>query len=557
MLLNFPLTTLAERVEKSDLLTRRDWAEARLTGRFARRVPAEVQARITDSGAKADLYIANYNVWAHHVLDHDGTRPFPSGKKLISHWNLRDELKAQYANGDAGLRAQRALVAVMERIVTQTIPAAVIDDPRVDWNPYTNAVAVAPTGEVEPPPADAPAGGPKPLPAALDAREPDARYAQLLAQFKAWSAADAYDAGHQTVITRSFEVSRELSEARVTAVLEEVLTSPLVKDVAAIIEARLGRKLEPQDLWYDGFKPRSHISEAALDKKTKARWPTPAAFEKDLSHILEKIGFAKDKAKWLADHIKVDPARGAGHALQAARRGDFPRLRTRVGPDGMDYKGFNIAVHELGHNVEQTFSLYAVDHTLLAGVPNTAFTEALAFVFQARDLDVLGITQKADPKSDADRVLNDFWSCWEIAGVALVDVAVWHWLYDHPNATPSELRAAVVDKARELWTKYYAPVLGGIDEHGVATPLLGIYSHMIAYPLYLCDYPLGHLIAFQIEEHMAAALKQGKTLGAEFERMTRLGNVAPDVWMRAATGAPVSAKALLDATARAVTTLKP
>ena len=55
------------------------------------------------------------------------------------------------------------------------------------------------------------------------------------------------------------------------------------------------------------------------------------------------------------------------------------RLRTRVGPDGMDYKGYNIAIHELGHNVEQTFSLNGIDHWWLNGVPNTAFTEALAF----------------------------------------------------------------------------------------------------------------------------------------------------------------------------------
>ena len=59
-------------------------------------------------------------------------------------------------------------------------------------------------------------------------------------------------------------------------------------------------------------------------------------------------------------------------------------LRTRVEKGGMNYKGFNIAVHEMGHNVEQTFSLNAIDHTLLQGVPNTAFTEALAFVFQNR-----------------------------------------------------------------------------------------------------------------------------------------------------------------------------
>ena len=57
----------------------------------------------------------------------------------------------------------------------------------------------------------------------------------------------------------------------------------------------------------------------------------------------------------------------------------------------MDYKGYNIAVHEFGHNVEQTTSLYDVDYYLLNGVPNTAFTEALAFIFQSRDLYLLGI----------------------------------------------------------------------------------------------------------------------------------------------------------------------
>ncbi len=57
----------------------------------------------------------------------------------------------------------------------------------------------------------------------------------------------------------------------------------------------------------------------------------------------------------------------------------------------MNYKGFNIAVHEMGHNVEQTLSLNDVDHALLSGVPGTAFTEALAFVFQGHDLELLGL----------------------------------------------------------------------------------------------------------------------------------------------------------------------
>ena len=118
-------------------------------------------------------------------------------------------------------------------------------------------------------------------------------------------------------------------------------------------------------------------------------------------------------------------------------------LRTRVEKGGMNYKGFNIAVHEMGHNVEQTLSLNNIDYTLLEGVPNTAFTEALAFVFQGRDLELLGL-EKPDAQSHALKTLNDFWGTYEIAGVALVDMAVWHWMYDHPNATPAELKDATV-----------------------------------------------------------------------------------------------------------------
>ena len=120
----------------------------------------------------------------------------------------------------------------------------------------------------------------------------------------------------------------------------------------------------------------------------------------------------------------------------------------------MNYKGFNIAVHEMGHNVEQTFSLNDVDSTLLQGVPNTAFTEALAFVFQAHDLELLGLA-KPDAQSEALKTLNAFWGTYEISGVALVDMAVWHWMYDHPDATP---RAAEGGDARDL-PRHVEPLL--------------------------------------------------------------------------------------------------
>jgi len=537
VLLNFPLTTLAERDEHGAAYSRRQWAELRLAGRFGRRVPGEVRQAVTKASAEADRYVSQYNLWMHHLVNARGERLFPPGLRLISHWNLRDELKGRYGDPE-GLARQRLIVTVMERIVTQTIPAAVIDNPRVDWDPVTNAVTAAPADSVE---ADAPARA-----VSLDgAREDDVRYAQLLAQFHAARREDPHVPAAPNAIARSFEIGRELPEARVKALLEQVLGSPLVPRVAAVIAGRVGRKLEPMDLWYPGFKASGAPPEAELDARTRARYPDAQAFAAGLPELLTGLGFAPTRARWLAEHIRVDPSRGAGHAMQAVRRGDFARLRTRVGAGGMDYKGYNIAVHELGHNVEQVFSLEAVDQTLLAGVPNNAFTEALAFVFQARDLGLLGL-ERPDAASERERVLNDFWQTWEIAGVALVDVGAWHWMYAHPDASPAELREAVVGIARETWDRYYAPVLGG-----QGTPLLGIYSHMISYPLYLSDYPLGHLIAFQIEEH----LQKSGALGAEFERMSSFGSVTPDVWMTHATGAPVSAEPLLRATEAALAAL--
>lgn len=542
-LLNFPLTSLADRLRDAGTYSRRQWAEVRLTRRFDTRIPGDVAAAASAAEAAADAYISGYNLWMHHVLGEDGKRRFPSGKRLITHWNLRDELKANYADPE-GLAKQRTIVKVMERIVTQTIPAAVIDNPRLDWNPFSNEVTETPAAELE---REVTNESPKlrvvaATPEARAARENDVRFGYVLNHFAAARAADAYAPTAPTYIARAFD-GAELPEDRVRALIVSILGSPHVAKAAAEVQQRLGRPLGPQDIWYEFGG--GNVPEAELDAVTRKRYPTAQAFAADLPRILSELGFTADQVKALSTHIAVDPSRGAGHALEARRRGDVPHLRTRVEAGGMDYKGYNIAVHELGHNVEQYLSLYEVDHTLLAGVPNTAFTEALAFLFQARDLQLLG---RPAPGGEAERlrVLDHFWNTWEIAGSALVEMDVWHWLYDHPNATAAELREATVAIARATWDKYYAPVLGGRGE----TSLLGIYSHTISSPLYLFNYVLGHTIAFQIEEHLAG--KDAKTFAAEFSRAARLGTILPDSWMVAATGKPVSADSLLTATERAL-----
>ena len=80
-------------------------------------------------------------------------------------------------------------------------------------------------------------------------------------------------------------------------------------------------------------------------------------------------------------------------------------------------------------------------------------------------------------------------------------------------------------------------------------PLLAIYSHFISNGLYTPDYPLGHLIAFQVEEHFK---KTAGPMGPEFERLCRQGLITPDAWMHGGVGGPLSAEPLLTATERAL-----
>jgi len=520
VLLNFPLTTLDERVANAGKWTRRQWAEARLASRFGTRVPAAVTLEIGRALGAAEEYIAHYNIWMGNALGEGGERLFPKDLRLLAHWNLREEIRAQYASGADGLARQRTIQAVMERIVMQTIPDSVIDKPGVDWSPFK--------------------------PSSDSAREPDTRYAMLLGTYRAMRLADEYTPAAPTMIRRRFDEEGEVPEQRVRAMFEEVLSSPLAQRVAQLVREGVGRPLEPFDLWYAGFKPRGKFTEAELDAIVAKRYPDAKAYAADMPRMMRELGFSPERAAWLAANIEVDAARGSGHAMPAARREDKSHLRTRIEPSGMNYKGYDIAVHEMGHNVEQVLSLKAIDHTLLRGVPNNAFTEAIAFVFQSRGLQLLGLGD-SDDKARALAAIDDFWTTFEICGVSLVDMDVWHWMYEHPGATPTQLREATLAIAKDVWNRFYAPVFGVRDSH-----LLAIYSHMVGYTLYLPNYAMGHMITAQVEEQVEKA----GTVGPEVERMVTQGNVLPDQWMIHATGKPLGAKVLLDRTARALAALK-
>ncbi|MGB9771008.1 MAG: hypothetical protein ACPLX7_03405 [Candidatus Kapaibacteriota bacterium] len=521
VILNFPNYSLQEKNTLGRKWTRKEWAFARMGDIFISRVPSEYLQKISEASTKADSYISQYNIFVGNLVDDNFKTYFPKEKKLISHWNLRDEIKSQYGKEDGQFK-QKMIYEVMKHIIFQTIPENVINNPEYQWNPFKNKVYK--DGKEVP-----------------FKSEPNKRYEYLLNNFLVRKAVDKFYPQYPTYISRKFDLEFEISEKEIEDLFVELLSSPTVKKVAELIQKRLNRPLEPFDIWYDGFKARSQLDENKLTEITRSKYPSSEVFAKDLPNILMKLGFTSEMANYIASMVEVDPARGAGHAWGAQMRSEKAHLRTRIPKDGMDYKGYNIAIHEFGHNVEQTLTLQKVDYYMLNGVPNTAFTEAMAFIFQKRDLDLLGI-RNPDPNAKYLSVLDNFWAAYEIMGVALVDMYVWNWLYKNPNTTAEELKKTVVRIAKEVWNKYYAPVFGKKDE-----PILAIYSHMIDYPLYLPAYPLGHIIEFQIEKYI-----EGKNLADELYRILTQGRLTPQIWMQNAVGSEISVKPMIESTEEAL-----
>lgn len=514
ILLNFPVTTLEERMVNGPCWPRQKWAEVRLASVFSERIPASADQEISKTYVVADDYINNCNFYLGKMTVY-GEKLFPDGLKLQSHWGLRDYLKGLYADAN-GLRAQRAIANLMDDIVCQTIPASVVNqDVEWDLNHFVPE----------------------------DGREPDTRYRHLLNMFHAVRKSDAYYRANKTHIDRCFNVSREISEKRVESLIKEFLSAPAAKQIGELVAKKLGRPLERFDIWFRNFTPAEKADD--LDALVVQRFPTLMHLQASLPEILFYLGFDAKTAVAIGQKIVIDPGRGAGHATSSQRREGVHRLRVGFGKtNGVyapNYRSFVTFMHEFGHGVEMYFSTHMMDYNLLRHVPNTAFTEALAFVFQAKSNEILGVK----PEDENARRLGHialYWGTFEIAGVSLVDMRIWRWMYEHENAGPAELREAMVRIAKEVWNEYFGPIYGTYNR-----PILAIYSHIIYCMLYIPDYFLGALIQHQIQEYL-----RGKNLAEEVRRMYTLGKISPDLWMNLAVGSPVSAVSLIRSAEEAI-----
>ena len=508
-LLNFDRPDLAQMLADGGNWTPERWAAARVAQQFGPRVPVELADLARMTGQRAQNFVARFHVPVGTMVDAKGKRWFEPDRALLAHWLVREEIKAGYGDAD-GIDKQRALTWVMARHIDGSIPRAVMDRTAGTraWDPARNTLDGAPV-------ADSETLGPE-------------RYRHLLAHADVARRFDPLYPEAPSAIARKFDLAREIPESEVERLLVDLLDHPVRAPLAAFLRARIGRPLECHDIYFEDVA--ESLPAAELNAAVHARFPDEAAFQRALPDVLLGLGFPADEARFLGERIRVEIAKGSGHAMRPMLGEYGAWLRTNRIKEGLGWDGFDTAMHELGHNLEQLYSAFFAPRPALQNVPNTACTEAFAFLYQSLAKRVLGIEEAGDARrvQDLDAVATML-AARQIAGPSLVELRMWRWIYANPGATPEALRDATLAIAADVWDRHYAQDFGA--DHA---RILAAYQHMVGHPLYLADYTLGHVISHQVRAHL-----RGRDLAAETKRICSIGRVTPDLWMRRAVGAGI------------------
>lgn len=512
-ILNFKRVKLDEMLANGGEYSANDWASARIANSFGPRIPKEVNDLARELHHKTSEFVSHFHVPVGTMVDEFGKRWFEADRSLLAHWLIREEMKAGY-NDAQGLAKQRALAWVMARHIEGTIPTSVMESNSTgDWDPQANTIDGKDPGEL----------------IGL------VRYDRWMDNVTIARALDQHYPEHPTAIDRKFNLEREIPEKEVEKLLIELLESPVRHELAELLTSRLGRPLESHDIYFDDLFESRPAEE--LNATVRAHFADEHEFQAKLPEVLRGLGYNNEDAEFLGTRVSVEIARGSGHAMRPQLREYGAWLRTNRLKDELGWDGFDTAMHELGHNLEQLCSTYFAPRPSLRGVPNTACTEAFAFLYQSLAKRVLGIEdpEQTERAFHEETVASILMAC-QIAGPSLVELKTWRWIYEHEgDVTPEGIRSAHLAAGEEVWNRFFAEDFGQDPYH-----ILCAYQHQVGYPLYLCDYAIGRTIGHQIRTYM-----RGKDLATETKRITSIGSLTPDQWMRQAVGGPLSVQPLV------------
>ena len=494
---------------------RAEWVTCRLSEIGEERIPAEISKKCWDISKTSENYIDNYYIHLNNVI-YNGQDLFENYKPLSVHWGLRDEIRALYTRNNEdkkNIERQRAIFNILESVIIGNIPKEVINENNYKWDLNKNSIHKKADSLQE-----------KISPEETERYEFMNKHLQINLELDKYS-------NYKSILSRSFMKEKEIPKDDIKNLLKEILAYPDLKRLSKFLEKKLNRKLEPFDIWFKDFHSVC-VPEEQKDEAVHKYFKNIDVFQAKIPKILTSLGFSKTKAEDIASRIIVENSRGSGHAAGPPARWDIARLRTHAPDRNLNWKSFFIAMHELGHNVEQVISSCFIDWYVMAGVPNTAFTEGFAFVFADRANEMI-----KSESLDCDMYAFDrYFQAYEMSGIALTEIEIWEWLYDHPHVSVEELKQTVIYIANDVWKKYFAKYFGE-NKNGI----LSIYSHNILDPLYIPNYVVGYVIAYQIHNYL-----KDKKLGKEMERMCLLGRLTPQEWMKKAIGEKISALPLLN-----------
>jgi hypothetical protein len=251
--LNFPRYSLETKIKMGVTWSRKQWAMVRIGDMFETRIPEDVENDPDDTALERRDYFNNYFFYMNRLLTPDQQILFPDELRLNSHHGLREEIRAQYTNPEGRLR-QEMIYHVILRIIDQSVPAKVINNQNFYWEPENNLLYSKEDGMYN---------------KISFKSEVNKRYDHFLQAVNNRKKTDSYYQQKPTVMDRTFARS-QLPEERVVQILTAVLSSPEARDAARLIEKRIGRKLRPYDMWYNGFQ-------------AQGKWP-----EKELTQMLKK-----------------------------------------------------------------------------------------------------------------------------------------------------------------------------------------------------------------------------------------------------------------------------
>ena len=524
--LNFPFYSLDEKREKAKIWNRENWAMVRLGDIYSERQDPDFKAEAEDEANEFQKYIGKYFFRMDHICMPDGSYPFTKPLTLHCHFGLRDNLKEEYTR-PGGMERQIITGKLIDHITAGTIPVEFIQDTSTRWNPWTNKLYRIEQG--------------KPLEIEFKP-EGTKRYAGLLAEFKNKSSLDKLYPDGSTALKRTFD-NANLTLQEVETLLRNFLSDPVIAQTGKLISRRLGRPLQPFDIWYSGFQAQAAFPANMLDSLTKAKYPNPMALQKDLPSILIKMGFSASEAGYIGKHVNVRPIISGGYSDQPPMRGDTALMTTVFNSNGLDYKAFRISMHELGHVVCGIYSTREIDYSTLADVPTSGITEGIAEMMAFKNTEGLGLKQLSFEERKDMLSLASLWYLVDLGGQSLTEIETWKWMYAHPKASPEELRLAVLNISGEIWNKYYSSVFGGIkDQH-----ILAIYNHFITGSMYLFNYFIGDVVMFQLYDAFMP-----DNLVAGLKKACLEGQTLPQLWMEHATGREMSLEPILRSASKAI-----